>query len=189
MSSPTSSSAPPTSDATPDVQTSTPADDSQTMESVPTTRAPKRTVAEQNLDIFEGMQKKKAAKRQKAEDGYVFYYRCPTCNRPAIFFAENPIGKLIRDEDWHADYGELGKTVKEAWPHDAILCQSCLKEGRETTLGINRPSMVGAKLEDRRGHPFRIFGRIQRYILKVSKDAKVREREGSVRADAKEVTA
>jgi hypothetical protein len=135
--------------------------------------------ANELLDSFSLMRGNRAkAKKKEEAEKWIFYLRCHVCHQPGIWFTKNPVGVEIVDSEWHSTY----KRIDQTWPHPKIPCQSCIRDGRESWLTLERPSANQRSAKVLRGHPFSVNGRHQKYLLKTPRDPEERARRPVQRA-------
>lgn len=150
----------------------------------PTPRAPKvdgppKTLAEELLEQYEVEQR--TAKEAAVEDDaakYQYFFRCDKCNGAAIFFTKNPVGQEIRSNEWFSVYHD----VDEPDDGSPLPCQTCMKRGVTRIIPVTRLDYRNMTREQRRGRPFRVKGRHQRYLMKVPVDPAQRAKEPRRRA-------
>lgn len=113
--------------------------------------------------------REEAREEQAAEDDarWQYFIRCTKCTRYggiAIFLTGDPRRmSYIRDGDWFASY----KDLDEAWRESEVWCSTCYskRNGRLTSIPIERPETMQLSREEGRGNPFRVthtrlFGKI-----------------------------
>lgn len=74
------------------------------------------------------LREQNAARAAREEATYRYYARCRRGHH-GVYLARSMHGEVIGDHDWFATYKKKG----EIW-RNPVLCQVCLKEGREETV-------------------------------------------------------